>query len=221
MTHDKHKVKGASDFVTAAYKLEDETSMQSFYANWASDYDRQMVDNLNYIAPDILAQYVIQNTVNTKAKVLDIGCGTGLAVLPMHKAGYRDLHGMDLSEEMLAVANSRNLYAQTYCMNACDPFPFNDESFDAVICAGTFTHGHVGPEPLAEIARILKPSGILACAVHEDLYQASGFEDTFESLEADGIMQCIARDRAVYYEGKDPEGWYCYYRKCKLSFSSS
>jgi len=212
----KNKAEGASEFVTAAYQLEDKANMQSFYAKWASDYDRQMIDNLNYIAPNILAQYLIHNLANTDATILDIGCGTGLAVLPMHKAGYRDLHGMDLSEEMLAVANSRGLYSQTYCMNACDPFPLKDESFDAVICSGTFTHGHVGPEPLTEITRILKPSGILACAVHQDLWQASGFEQTFESLEADGLMQCISRDRAVYYEGKEPEGWYCYYKKCSL-----
>jgi len=117
---------------------------------------------------------------------------------------------------MLTVANSRGLYAQTYCMNAYDPFPFKDKSFDGVICSGTFTHGHVGPEPLTEIARILKPAGLLVCAVHQDLWQASGFEQAFESLEADGIMQCVSRDRAVYYEGGEPEGWYCYYKKCEL-----
>lgn len=216
MTSKKHSIKGASDFVTAAYKLEDEASMQSFYANWASDYDQQMIGNLKYVAPDVLAQYLIQHIADTNARVLDIGCGTGLAVRSMHKAGYRDLHGMDLSAEMLAVANSRGFYAQTYCMNACDPFPMQDESFDAVICSGTFTHGHVGSKPLAEIARVLKPSGLLACAVHQDLWQAKGFEQAFESLEADGILQCVSRDRAVYFEGSEPEGWYCYYKKCKL-----
>lgn len=216
MANKKTNVKGASDFVTAAYELEDEVSMQSFYANWASEYDQQMVDNLKYIAPNILAQYLIHHVADTEAKILDIGCGTGLAVLAMHKAGYRDLHGIDLSEEMLSIANNRGLYTQTYCMNACDPFPFKDKLFDGVICSGTFTHGHVGPEPLVEIARVLKPSGLLACAVHQDLWQASGFEQAFESMEADGVMQCVSRDRAIYYEGGEPEGWYCYYQKCKL-----
>ena len=62
------------------------------------------------------------------------------------------------------------------------PLEVPDSEYHAVISSGTFTHGHVGPEPLDEIFRILKPNGILACTVHIDLWQTRGFEAKFKSL---------------------------------------
>jgi ubiquinone/menaquinone biosynthesis C-methylase UbiE len=89
----------------------------------------------------------------------------------------------------------------------------NDESYDAVISSGTFTHGHVGPEPLDEIFRILKPGGILACTIHQDLWTSMGFEEKLAALTAKGIASPVSCEMDSYYKDRDPEGWFCVYRK--------
>jgi SAM-dependent methyltransferase len=87
------------------------------------------------------------------------------------------------------------------------------DSYDGVISSGTFTHGHVGPEPLDEVFRVLKPGGILACTVHMDLWQTKGFEVKFKALVDQGIARLISKDEGSYYRDGAIEGWFCVYQK--------
>ncbi|MCZ6796542.1 MAG: methyltransferase domain-containing protein, partial [Gammaproteobacteria bacterium] len=93
------------------------------------------------------------------------------------------------------------------------PLEIADFEYDAAISSGTFTHGHVGPGPLDEIFRILKPGGILACTVHNDLWQTRGFEARFNALINAGNIECLHLKQDKYYESGDLEGWFCVYRK--------
>ena len=73
------------------------------YERFAEVYDELMTD-IPY------AQYVEWITRNAPAaqykNLLDIGCGTGTLAFMLHAAGY-DVSGIDLSEDMLAVASAR------------------------------------------------------------------------------------------------------------------
>lgn len=75
------------------------------YANFASVYDRLMQDVpysewINYL------QELFKTHGISPAEILDIGCGTGNVTLPLAAMGYK-LTGLDLSPEMLAVAESK------------------------------------------------------------------------------------------------------------------
>ena len=143
----------------------------------------------------------------------DIGCGTGLTCVFLIQQGYQYLDGIDLSPDMVRVAGDRNIYQKLMVADVNQPLDIADESYDAAVSSGTFTHGHVGPEPLDEIFRILKPGGILACTVHQDLWQKIGFEAKFKSLIETGSIECLALEKGQYYEKGEPEGWFCIYRK--------
>lgn len=78
------------------------------YEQFAEVYDELMTD-IPY------AEYVawIQShaPAHSFKNVLDIGCGTGTLALLLHQAGYA-VSGVDLSEEMLAIASARMNEAQ-------------------------------------------------------------------------------------------------------------
>ena len=93
------------------------------------------------------------------------------------------------------------------------PLAIGDDSYDAAISSGTFTHGHVGPEPVNEIFRILKPGGIFACTVHNDLWHSRGFAARFEGLTNRGKIECLSLERGRYYVDGDLEGRFCVYQK--------
>jgi len=205
--------KGPSEFVDAAYHLDDEASMVEFYEKWASDYDHQMLDELGYTSPTKIAQQLCPILPDTQAAVFDVGCGTGLTCVFLADKGYTNLDGIDLSPDMVRVAGQRGIYRELLVGDVNQPLERDDESYDAVISSGTFTHGHVGPEPLDELFRILKPGGVLACTVHQDLWVSMGFDTKFESLVAAGRASQVSCELGSYYKNRQPEGWFCVYRK--------
>jgi predicted TPR repeat methyltransferase len=204
---------GRSAFVDEAYHLEDENSMVDFYKKWAADYDHQMLDQLGYSSPTKIAQQLIEQLPDTEARVFDVGCGTGLTCVFLAEKGYSNLDGIDLSPDMVGVARERGIYRQLLVGDVNLRLERDDASYDAVISSGTFTHGHVGPEPLEEIFRILKPGGILACTVHQDLWESMGFKAKFEALVEQGTARLISLNQGSYYRDGAVEGWFCSYRK--------
>ena len=93
--------KGPSEFVDAAYHLEDEASMVEFYRKWAEDYDYQMLDELGYTSPTKIAQQLREYLPSVDSTVFDIGCGTGLTCVYLAEKGYTNLDGIDLSPDMV------------------------------------------------------------------------------------------------------------------------
>lgn len=75
----------------------------SSYEQFATVYDVLMQD----VPYDEYASWVLSKApVKDFPKLLDVGCGTGTLTLKFHELGY-DVIGIDLSEEMLAIANER------------------------------------------------------------------------------------------------------------------
>ncbi|MFT5261120.1 MAG: putative TPR repeat methyltransferase [Saprospiraceae bacterium] len=207
---------GANDFVTEAYNSSDKAALETFYAKWANDYDRQMLDELRYCSPHKISALLQQHLPNKQSKVLDVGCGTGLTIKGLFEAGYTQLHGLDLSEDMVKVATSRGFYQGLKVADVNQPLDYNNEQFDAIISSGTFTHGHAGSEPLIELFRTLKVGGLLACTVHEELWEKLGFSSIFSKLEEGGKVKCLHLTKEEFYQDKAPEGWFCLYEKLRV-----
>ena len=207
------KPTGPSEFVSEAYQLDDEASMVDFYRKWAEDYDKQMLEGLGYVSPTKIAQLLGDFVTDTQASIFDIGCGTGLTCVYLAEKGFTHLDGIDISPDMVRVAGERGIYRELLVGDVNLPLERESNSYDAVISSGTFTHGHVGPEPLDEIFRILRPGGLLACTVHHDLWESMGFNSSLNSLVEQGtaIREQLFEDK--YYKDGPPEGWFCLYRK--------
>ncbi len=102
--------------------------------------------------------------------VVDIGCGSGtvLSVLRRKNIGTRRI-GIDLSEDSLAKLRAAfaDDAAQSFQVGAISHTGLPDESCDLVICTETLEH--LFPEDfsagLDEIARVLKPRGLLLATV--------------------------------------------------------
>jgi len=205
--------KGPNEFVSEAYNLGDDEKLVAFYSKWADEYDRQMLDLLGYTSPFTIAQLLCDYLPDKNARIFDIGCGTGLTSLVLHQQGYSHLDGVDLSPDMVRVARNRNIYRQLMVADVNQPLAIIGGCYDAVISSGTFTHGHVGSEPLDEIFRILKVGGILACTVHNDLWQTQGFEAKLGGLINSGKIKCLFLEKGNYYQEGESEGRFCVYLK--------
>ena len=85
---------------------------------------------------------------------LDLGCGTGeMLKLILQKDPHKELCGIDLSEEMLAVAKSKLPEQVKLLLGDSEALPFPDNAFDVVYCNDSFQN------VLREVNRVLKPGG--------------------------------------------------------------
>jgi ubiquinone/menaquinone biosynthesis C-methylase UbiE len=133
-------------------------------------------------------------------KVLDAGTGTALIPIVLgRRPVFSHTTAVDLSEEMLKVARQNvdgsGLQFRIALRQAdCKALPFDAASFDAVI-SNSIVH-HL-PEPaaaLAEMARVLRPSGLLF--VRDLLRPAS--EDRVEELVATYAGRETDRQRQLF-----------------------
>jgi ubiquinone/menaquinone biosynthesis C-methylase UbiE len=95
-------------------------------------------------------------------RILDIACGTGeFERLIINEHPAQQIVGIDISEEMLAVAQQK-LYSYpniSFQVGSASALPFPEQTFDVIVSANSF---HYFDDPiiaLAEIKRVLKPDG--------------------------------------------------------------
>jgi ubiquinone/menaquinone biosynthesis C-methylase UbiE len=72
----------------------------------------------------------------------------------------REIDAIDISPEMLNIARLKNCYSKIIEADLTKRLLINDNHYGAIVSAGTFTHGHVGPDVLDELLRVTR-SGAL------------------------------------------------------------
>jgi SAM-dependent methyltransferase len=108
-------------------------------------------------------QAMVSRYFPTTGHLLDLGCGTGRAVLALNQAGYQ-VTGLDLSQNMLAAGRSLSAEAHFSGANVLH-LPFADHSFEAsFMFFGALQHlpgRSQRRRAIAEMARVTKPQGRL------------------------------------------------------------
>jgi ubiquinone/menaquinone biosynthesis C-methylase UbiE len=106
--------------------------------------------------------------------VLDVGCGAGQELLPFVQAFRARGIGVDISSEAVEVA--RQKFAALGCSALvkfiCCPaesLPFANSTFDLVICRLALPYTQ-NSEALSEMARVLRPGGLLILKIHHARY---------------------------------------------------
>jgi ubiquinone/menaquinone biosynthesis C-methylase UbiE len=105
-------------------------------------------------------------------KILDQGTGIGQYTFSAYKIGFKNIIGMDFSEELLKKAreNADKLkYRVKFVKGDIRDMPFSDEAFDVVISAGIIEHVPETGKCVEELARVLKKRGYLLIHVPQKI----------------------------------------------------
>lgn len=131
------------DRVQWVYGAKNNRELGERYDEWANEYDKDLREEFDWIAPRVTVA-LFGKYVAPDARVLDAGVGTGLVGECLIDAGYRQLHGIDLSVGMLDAARCKAIYRELRQMTLGEPLDFADDTFDAVISVGVFHRSRPG-----------------------------------------------------------------------------
>ena len=191
------------------YKLTSKEEVLEYYKNWTdkSQYNQDMID-WQYTAPKHSVNLFKQYASNKGIRILDAGCGSGLVGMELIKEGYTNLKGVDFSQSMLDLVPDE-IYNSIKLIDLNEPLYFEDNYFDAIMCVGTFTYGHVKAHTLNEFIRITKNNGLICFTVNEGIYSEYEFDKKIEELSINNLWKIIKLSKSPYIENKGVQAWLC------------
>lgn len=144
MTNEEYKKLLVKEFTQVAERYESDHA--GIYEMCKKDY------------PEILEELEKESF----SDLLDAGCGPA-PMISLLAEKYPDRHytGLDLTPAMIEQAKAKHIANAEFVVGDCENFPFEENSFDAIICSNSFHHY---PDPQGffdSVKRCLRPGGRL------------------------------------------------------------
>ena len=190
--------KGLND----AYSVKTPEDNIKLYKVWASSYDDDFAKKNDYRSPVLISNYYDKYSNKNDVQFLDVGDGTGLIAEVMNKINRIDIDAIDISPEMLESAKSKNCYNKLLEADLTKNLDIDNNYYGAIVSAGTFTHGHIGPNALDELLRVTKPSGLFVITIHSKVYVNQNFEQKFQDIN-EQISDLTFHEEKAY--GNNPD----------------
>jgi demethylmenaquinone methyltransferase/2-methoxy-6-polyprenyl-1,4-benzoquinol methylase len=132
--------------------------IKRWFSRWAPIYDIIAIPFSR-----VMDKVVDFTKARNGSRILDVATGTGKQAFAFAKRGY-DVIGIDLSEDMLKIANKKNKYENVkFEVADATNTPFEDRHFD-VSCVSFALHDmplSIREKVLKEMVRVTKPKGII------------------------------------------------------------
>lgn len=168
----------------------DSEAVASYYDDWAGNYD-ETLDQWQYQAPDD-AMDLLMPHLPTNARLLDVGCGTGLFGETLGRRGNFRADGIDISAESLKRAGTRGVYERLLQHDLQQvPLPVEDKAYDAAASIGVLTYIEDAEALLRDLCRCVRKDGVIAFTQRSDRWAALDFGATVKRLEAEGLWSVL------------------------------
>ncbi|MFG2332805.1 class I SAM-dependent methyltransferase [Streptomyces sp. NPDC048604] len=150
------------------------TTASSDFASVGAGYAAYSSGGRGRLRHDITARRVLAELGDSPARILDVGCGDGEMVLRLAAAGHQ-VTGVEKSLGMLGSAAERVAavpeIAERVTLAEGDIYnlPFDDASFEAVLCHGVVMYLPDSVAAVAHLARLVADGGILSVLTKNQL----------------------------------------------------
>jgi SAM-dependent methyltransferase len=155
------------DLYDATYGRFDESLYREIRREtWGRNGDEDFGQN-GWITAKEQDQFIQWLSLSPGQRLLDVACGSGGPTLRLAERTGATVVGVDIHTDGInagrrhAAARGLTELASFEVVDARGPLPFENESFDAVICIDAINHLPDRPSVLAQWARLLKPGGRL------------------------------------------------------------
>ncbi len=166
---------------------------QTYFSSVAGQWDEIRT---GYFTEHMRDSAIAKAKLPVDAIVADIGCGTGFVAAGLAPHA-RKVYGFDANTEMLKVAGENLAGFSNFELRQApgDELPLPDQSLDGVF-ANMYLHHAPDPQrAIAEMARVLKPGGVLCITdldTHDHEWQREQMADLWLGFERDDIRKWYA-----------------------------
>lgn len=185
----------------AAHALQGRNDVLDLYGAWADTYDTGFAMDQGYQIPREVA--LAYQEIGGQGPVLDVGAGTGLVAEEMVKLDIGPVDGVDLSPDMLRVAEAKAVYRRLIEADVTKALP-GAPTYTGIVSSGTFTLGHVGPEGITALLDGAAPDTQFVISVNARHYESAGFAALLDDLKGQ-IADLTFKDIKIYDDRCDPE----------------
>ena len=136
-------------------------------------------------------------------RLLDVCTGPGIVAGAALERGAKVV-GLDFSGKQIEIAK-RNVPGAEFRQGDAQALPFEDESFDAVVCGYGIIHVPEPQRALSEMHRVLRPGGYLAASAWEAPKPTNGFGVLFGAIKKHGDLNVPLPHGPDFFQFSEPK----------------
>jgi len=201
-------MKEKTGWIKKAYGVRTKDDVHEVYAGWAETYEADVGGEYGYVAPQVSIDAFAERFTERGRPVMDVGCGTGLAGVELKRHGFAVIDGLDISPAMLKQAEAKGIYRTLMEGDMTVGLDVPDNAYASAVCVGVFAMGHVGPDGLDELIRIVEPGGVVSFTINGLVFKERNYEGKFKALEEAGLVDCEEVKKIDYLKDAGVEGWF-------------
>ncbi len=172
-------------FLTNVYD-DAKKDVAGFYDTWAATYEDELAEN-RYETPKRVAAALADTDTPHDARILDFGCGTGLGGEALVAQGFTLIDGTDVSGQMLAAAEAKQIYGRLWLGDADGPLTIPFGAYSVIAAIGVVSPGAAPASILTDLIACLEAGGRLAFSFNDHALADASYMDELRALPDQGM----------------------------------
>lgn len=170
------------------------------FDTYAATFDEHLLGHLHYAVPSLIAATVVDIAApqDGSLRVLDLGCGTGLAGVQLRRFA-RTLIGVDLSRRMVFQARQRGIYDELYVEDLAATLSRVAE-MDLIVAADVFNYIGALDGTFAACAAALRLGGRAIFSIERGEGGAVELKSTLRYTHAESYIRNLAEAHGFVVE---------------------
>jgi predicted TPR repeat methyltransferase len=163
------------------------------FDTYAASFDQHLMNHLRYAVPGLIASAVTElvQPQDGSLRVLDLGCGTGLAGVHLRRFA-RTLIGVDLSRRMVFRARQRGIYDELHVEDLAATLA-RERNADLIVAADVFNYVGELDSTFAACAISLRTGGLAIFSIERSLSASVELQRSLRYSHAEPYIRQLAQ----------------------------